>query len=297
MLTSSSEVMGLRFGTLGGISNGYVLSSSGSAQLSIGTGGIAASNTVGSNAITAALNLNMSQTITQASGGTLNITGPATIGSGGGMSLTIGSNSSGNGTLNFAPSTVVLSSDLALTTHVNVTLPGVALFDADGTNGGITKNGAATLTMTGASGYNNGTVVNAGTLLITNASGSATGTGAVVVNNGGTLGGTGRINAGANTITVHGGLSSGAATAPGNVGTLALQSSAGVGAVTLSSTSTLFFDIISAGSKDLIALGGSALTLGGGGLQFNLGGGFDYTGTYTIFSGVSGLIRQRIRLA
>lgn len=64
-----------------------------------------------------------------------------------------------------------------------------------GTNQGITKTGAGTLDLTyGGNNYRGGTRVSAGTLLVSNLSGSATGSGAVTVEAGGTLGGSGIIS-------------------------------------------------------------------------------------------------------
>jgi len=88
-----------------------------------------------------------------------------------------------------------------------------------GTGGGsLTKIGRGKLTLSKASTYTGGTTVSNGTLLVTNRTGSATGTGAVQVNKG-TLGGLGIITG---AVTVGTGHSSGAivlagksATAPG----------------------------------------------------------------------------------
>jgi autotransporter-associated beta strand protein len=60
----------------------------------------------------------------------------------------------------------------------------------------LVKAGAGTQALAAANTYTGGTTVNAGTLLVTNATGSGTGTGVVTVNAGGTLGGTGRISSG-----------------------------------------------------------------------------------------------------
>ncbi len=71
------------------------------------------------------------------------------------------------------------------------------------------KVGTGTLTLTGANTYSGGTTISGGTLLANNTSGSATGTGVVTVNSGGTLGGSGSV---VGTVTVN----SGGTVAPGN---------------------------------------------------------------------------------
>jgi fibronectin-binding autotransporter adhesin len=80
---------------------------------------------------------------------------------------------------------------------------------AAGFNTSIIKSGVGTWNLTGANLYAGGTSVNGGLLLINNISGSGTGSGAVRVNNGGTLGGNGTI---AGNILVN----SGGTLAPGN---------------------------------------------------------------------------------
>jgi autotransporter-associated beta strand protein len=67
------------------------------------------------------------------------------------------------------------------------------------TPGVLEKAGAGTLVLSGNNAYTGGTTVSAGTLLANNMTGSATGTGNVIVN-GGTFGGTGAISG---TITVN----------------------------------------------------------------------------------------------
>jgi autotransporter-associated beta strand protein len=102
-----------------------------------------------------------------------------------------------------------------------------------GVGGSLTKIGKGNLTLSKASTYTGGTTVSQGTLLLTNRTGSATGTGAVQVNTG-TLGGTGII---AGAVTVGTGTSSGAILLPGKSatkpGTLTINS-----ALTFKSLST-----------------------------------------------------------
>jgi len=102
-----------------------------------------------------------------------------------------------------------------------------------GYNGSITKIGNGKLTLSNASTYAGRTTITKGALLVTNQTGSATGTGAVQANRG-TLGGTGNITG---VVTVETGRRSGAILLPGNSatspGTLTISS-----AVTFSSVST-----------------------------------------------------------
>jgi autotransporter-associated beta strand protein len=76
---------------------------------------------------------------------------------------------------------------------VSQTVP-VAIAGTQG--GGLTKAGSGTLGLTAANTYNGATTVLGGTLLVNNASGSGTGSGAVMAANGTTLGGTGAVAGG-----------------------------------------------------------------------------------------------------
>ncbi|MST93977.1 MAG: choice-of-anchor D domain-containing protein [Pedosphaera sp.] len=80
--------------------------------------------------------------------------------------------------------------------------------------GGFTKIGAGTLVLSGSNSYTGGTIVSDGTLLANNTSGSATGTGSVTVNSGGTLGGTGTISG---AIAVNSGATLAPGTSPGTL--------------------------------------------------------------------------------
>jgi autotransporter-associated beta strand protein len=117
------------------------------------------------------------ETIAGLNGGTGTVTN-----SGGAQTLTL----AGSGTYTFGG---------VLTAH-----------DANHNDLKLVKSGSGTQTLTGASLYNGGTTINAGTLFANNTTGSATGPGNVTVNSGGTLGGTGTVAPGAGKlVTVNGG--------------------------------------------------------------------------------------------
>ncbi|MFO0937987.1 MAG: autotransporter-associated beta strand repeat-containing protein [Gemmataceae bacterium] len=146
-----------------------------------------------------------------------------------------------------------------------------------GSAGQIVKSGNGTLELTNANTYGAGTTVSAGTLLVSNRSGSATGTGTVTVQSGATL------KSAAATVTGSPGLITGAVTiesggtiSPGlsatETGTLTLS-----GGLTLNPGSTAIFHL----NSDTAGLGysqirasGSTLNLDGSNLVVNLGEGY-----------------------
>jgi autotransporter-associated beta strand protein len=104
---------------------------------------------------------------------------------------------SAGGTLTLTP---IYSPSGVLRSTINLTGP--ASLGGDGTfpvpvpvagPGSLNKIGTGTLTLSQPNTYTGGTKVSAGTLLVTNTTGSGTGTGSVDVQSGGTLGGTGFI--------------------------------------------------------------------------------------------------------
>jgi autotransporter-associated beta strand protein len=132
--------------------------------------------------------------------------------------------------------------------------------DVPVSNGGLDKAGPGTLRLAAANSYAGGTTVSAGRLLVSNTSGSGTGSGGVTVS-GGILGGTGAI-AGAVTVT------SGGTIAPGaSIGTLTLNAPPN-----LSGTNLMEIDR-NGGSPlaDKIALTGGTLNYGGTLVVTNVG--------------------------
>ena len=134
---------------------------------------------------------------------------------------------------------------------------------------GNASGGATTLT-SNANTYSGGTTVNSGTLVFTNVSGSATGSGTVTVTSSATLAGTGRIApAAGNPVLVQGTLSVGQIS--GTAADMEITTS-GAGTLFMDTTSVMLMDLVSgAGSgtlntstaADMLVLGGT-MTLNSG---------------------------------
>ncbi len=139
----------------------------------------------------------------------------------------------------------------------------------------IAKTGAGTQIFRGANLYTGGTQVNAGVLLVNNTTGSGTGTGAVAVNNGGTLGGTGFIG-GAVTVAAGGKLSPGE-----SAGNLTINNSLNISGALSGAAGSMLFDL-----GDTVTLSGAnVLTIGSGLLNWDdfVFTGTAANGTYTLF--------------
>jgi len=160
---------------------------------------------------------------------------------------------------------------------------------ADTVNSLQTPTGTVELSRAAGNTYSGGTTVTAGTLLVSNTSGSGTGTGAVSVVTGATFGGTGKIlPAGAFGISV----ANGGFIAPGTtgIGNLTIDLTSTSGTVSMLSGSAFKFQLgtanpiqlggnigtIAAGSSDLLTLVGASA----GDFAFN-GNNIDFLGTGT----------------
>ena len=173
--------------TLGG-ANTY----SGGTTLNFGTtninnGGTATSSAIGTGALTIG-----GVTIDNTSGAAVTLATNNAVAVNGNFSYV------GTGSLNFGTGAVSLgtATGTARTITTNAATAGTVLtiggVISNGTTAtGITKAGAGTLALGGANAYTGTTAVNAGTLLVNNTTGSGTGSGAVTVASGATLGGTG----------------------------------------------------------------------------------------------------------
>ncbi len=124
-------------------------------------------------------------------------------------------------------------------------------------SGGLEKVDAGTLVLGGANTFTGGTTLTAGSLLVTNTTGSATGTGAVSTVVGTTLGGTGTIAPTASHSVIIGGTVSPGIS--GSAGTLKFTPASGN--VTMQSTSSIVFELFGNGSSDKLDF-----TASGGGL-------------------------------
>jgi autotransporter-associated beta strand protein len=135
----------------------------------------------------------------------------------------------------------------------------------------LTKVGTGTFTLTGANTHTGPTVVNGGTLLVNNTSGSATGTNSVTVNSGGTLGGKGFIFG---PVIVN----DGGALAPGSnaVGTLTLRSN-----LTLNAGAILNFELGAVAASDKLVINNNLVLAGT--LNVTNVAGFG-AGTYTLMT-------------
>lgn len=172
-------------------------------------------------------------------GGTLefeNGTGSLTLATNRGIALGPTSGSGGG--------TISVANAAATMTYAGI------IADTVGGTGSFTKSGVGTLRLQGDNTYSGGTVINSGTLMASNTSGSATGGGAVTVASTGIL-------RGAGTITGAVTLQSGGEIRPGEttVNTLTLA------ATTAEAGGKLIFRLAGNGSNDRLTTGLAALTL------------------------------------
>lgn len=212
---------------------------------------------------------------TSITGGTLNLAALQELGNGTVLNF-------GGGTLKYVPG---FAGDLSTRT-VNLNAGGGTIHTngnnvllanpiGNGGAGNLTKTGEGTLTLAAANNYTGSTLISEGTLRLANSTGSATGTGSLVVNSGGILSGTGSAS-GVVTINAGGVLS------PGNgVGTLTL------GGLTLTPSAILDFEFNAAGADQVIISGANGLTINGGGFHLFAEGTqtqWSTPGTYNLFS-------------
>jgi len=186
--------------------------------------------------------------VTVSSGATLDINGFQTL-----TPTLSGTGVNGNGALQNNGGAVDLS--WGVTLAADASIGGTGDYNCDGPISGayvLTKTGTGTLTISSDNhyGFTGGTTVSAGTLLVSNTSGSGTGTGTVTVNSGATLGGTGTI---AGDVNVAGMFAPGA-----SIGRLMVG-----GDLSFATGSTFAYEMNSSVDK---TLAGDLLIVNGGGL-------------------------------
>jgi autotransporter-associated beta strand protein len=188
-------------------------------------------------------------------GGTLGFANTQNVGTAG---ITLG-----GGTLRHTPlaTTVTLSNAVTLT---DATTSSVEVVNSGSTvtfsniisgSGAFTKSGAGTVTLNGVNTYSGATVVSAGALNI-GASGR-TGTGAVTVQNGGVLHGTGVVQGSSFTAQNGASIHAGATTAPESFGTLSFTPASGSGGFDFQSGSTVYLGLNPGGVSDRLNFTGT----------------------------------------
>jgi autotransporter-associated beta strand protein len=154
----------------------------------------------------------------------------------------------------------------------------------------LVKIGGGMLILSGANTYSGGTTINGGTLMASNATGSATGSGAVAVNSGGTLAGRGIVT-GPVTVNANGALAPGVIASGAATGTLTVSNN-----LTLAAGSTTFMraqhspltnnsvkisgTLLEGGTLSVTNIGASALTNGDSFKLFNAAA---YSGSFAGF--------------
>ena len=185
--------------------------------------------------------------------GSLYAGGAVTVASGAAFDITNSSSStqtigalSGAGEVTLGNNTLIV--DTASTTTFSGQISG---------NGGLVKEGNGTLVLSGGDTYLGGAAVNAGTLQVDGSMALASN---FVVNNGGTLRGSGSL--GATTVTSGGTLAAGSASALGTLTFSYLALQTGSATILRVNSATSHDEIVSTGT---LSLGGNlSLTLGGG---------------------------------
>jgi autotransporter-associated beta strand protein len=179
-----------------------------------------------------------------------------------------GSGSLGNFLAGVDTATVGNGGALVDTNGYNITLAN-ALLSGTASDGGLTKLGSGTLTLTGVSSYNGPTTVSQGALQII---GSIASGGGVTVSGAATLGGTGSIGG---PVTVNGFLAPGT----GSIGSITVAN-----VLTLSGTATLRISKSGSTLSNDSVVGLSGVSYGGALVISNVGGGSLAAGdTFTLF--------------
>jgi fibronectin-binding autotransporter adhesin len=275
----------LSFGTLTSANVGGL---AGSGALALGNSTAAAvALTVGNNGFSTTYTgaLSGSGSLTKIGSGELTLagsniyTGGTTIGAG---TLQVGGGSGGSV---FASTTVSNGGELLFNPGISSTYAGAI----SGT-GSVVKIGSGSLALAASSNYSGGTILAAGSLVVSNTSGSALGSGSLSLQAGTLASGpsgsiSGGVVAGNNPNTVS----------PGGSGTIGAL---GVGSLTLNDLSTLVFDLASTSSHDQINVAGSLRFSGSGAASLFVSAGSLHNGAYKLagYGSLSGLSTGNLAL-
>ena len=216
-------------------------------------------------------------TLDKAGTGTWSLTGDSTYT--GGTTVSDGTLQLGNGGAsgNIGSGSIAISSGASLKTHRSNTVEITNVITGSGAVVVANSGAGVTKLSSNANTYSGGTTVSSGTLMVTNTSGSATGTGAVTVMSGATLAGSGRITPAADvSVMICGTLAVGESASSSSLLSIATS---GTGALILDGGSTLAFNLFGGyglgnntstpASADLLSVGGT--------LQINPGSVFRVT--------------------
>lgn len=240
--------------------------------------GSAAIDAVLAGVISSSLTANNGTRIIKNGAGTLALTAANSYVSGSsfvGTTISAGTLMLGNGgstgSLLYIPSTgggSIINSDVTIasgaTFAFNRSDTGLTVANLITGAGKVAQVGSGRTTVSNANTYSGGTSVSAGTLLVSNTTGSATGTGGVTIAAGTTLGGTGIIApTGSNSVIIGGALAPGLPGTNNGVGTLTLTPVDGN--VTFQNGSSATFHLLSNGSNDRVVFNAS----GAGVLDFS----------------------------
>jgi autotransporter-associated beta strand protein len=192
-------------------------------------------------------------------------TGAITVGSNAELHL---GNGGSNGTLSGAGAISLGNSASTFTVNQTDTVTQGTEFSTSITGSGkVVQAGSGTTILNAANTYSGGTQVNAGTLLVQNTTGSATGNGTVTIASGASVGGNG---------TIEGNMVVSGRIAPGNsIGILNAGSTTWKGALSAGTSTDWQFELGAANSSDLLNITGDFLRDTSTGTAFR----FDFLGS------------------